>query len=77
LKEKEQTLFGLLAKLDWVKILRGAIESRSSSWAFHPVVEWRNASDCVFSALMSELRYNKIDPFESKVKIKRGGEVHE
>lgn len=68
-KTTKRSLFGLLARLDWIKILRNAIDSRSSSWSQKPVVEWRNAGDTLFSAVISELERKKIDTFESKVKI--------
>ena len=52
----DESLTEILAKMDWKKILKEAVESRPSSWSSRPVVEWRNASDTVFCALMNELR---------------------
>jgi len=67
LKCDRKSLFGVLVSLDWIKILREAIEGRRSSWGERPVVEWRNAGDQVFSALIAELNRKKIDPFKAKV----------
>ena len=45
-----------LWRLDWIKILRRAIELRPSSWSDHPVIEWRNASDCLCIAVIDALK---------------------
>ena len=58
-KEEEgrsKSLTQILAELDWKEILREAIQLRSSSWADRPVVEYRNAGDTIYCALMMELR---------------------
>lgn len=44
-----------LAQLDWILILDEAIKSRPRSWSNNPVVEWRNASDEVWMAVISAL----------------------
>lgn len=49
-----------LYKLDWIKIMQQAIESRPSSWnrskPFEcPILEWRNASDEVCYAVINAL----------------------
>ena len=51
-----------LARLDWILILHNAIESRPTSWGERPVVEWRNASDEVWSALMRAMREARLIP---------------
>lgn len=63
-RKRQRTLFGTLARLDWSKILRNAIENRRSSWGNDVVREWRNASDEIFGALMQALREKEIDPYE-------------
>jgi hypothetical protein len=52
----QKTLTQILGELDWMKILKNAINSRPSSWSDKPVLEWRNAGDTVFCALVNELR---------------------
>jgi hypothetical protein len=44
-----------LYTLDWIGILKAAIESRPTSWGDDPVREWRNASDEVCFALARAL----------------------
>lgn len=51
-----RTLTQILSELDWKTILKNAVESRPTSWASKPVVEWRNAGDTIYCALMRELR---------------------
>lgn len=61
---KSEKLRIILYNLDWIKILDRAVKHRPSSWNFgnynHPVIEWRNASDGVFMALIKELENKKI-----------------
>lgn len=58
-----------LAKLDWIKILKDAIESRPTSWGTDIVREWRNAGDEVYSALITALEEKGLVPtFEQIVK---------
>jgi hypothetical protein len=51
-----KTLTQILSELDWRIILKNAVENRPTSWANKPVVEWRNAGDTIYCALMQELR---------------------
>jgi hypothetical protein len=41
-----------LHQLNWMQILRKAIDSRPSSWKPEPVWEWRNASDEVMFSVL-------------------------
>lgn len=52
----------VLRDLDWIKILKSAIEMRTSSWGDHPVREWRNAGDCVLFAVLQALREKEMVP---------------
>jgi hypothetical protein len=52
----------VLGKLDWIKILGTAIKYRPTSWAEHPVIEYRNAGDCMWSAVVKELEDKKVIP---------------
>jgi len=61
-EEETETLTEFLAKINWIEVLKKAIELRPTSWAERPVVEWRNASDTIFSALMIILREEGYDP---------------
>ena len=45
-----------LWRLDWIKILRRAIELRPTSWSDNPVREWRNAADCLCIAIIDTLK---------------------
>lgn len=45
-----------LYKLNWIKILNEAIESRKTSWVKNPVIEWRNASDEILMAVIKSLK---------------------
>lgn len=47
-------------RLNWIKILDEAIKGRSTSWAEHPVHEWRNASDEVCMALIRHMEEEDI-----------------
>ncbi|RLE67050.1 MAG: hypothetical protein DRJ38_00320 [Thermoprotei archaeon] len=60
-------LIELLARLDWRMILRDAIERRPSSWSERPVIEWRNAGDCIYCAVVEALRDAGIDPYKARV----------
>lgn len=40
-------------RLDWIKILKNAINARPTSWNPNPINEWRNASDEVLGAFIS------------------------
>ena len=44
-----------LYKLNWIKILKGAIDNRRSSWSEFPVKEWRNASDEIRLAVIKAM----------------------
>ena len=70
-KEEVKSLVGLLASLDWKKILYHAINNEvfSSSWNKNAVREWRNASDSIYCSIISHIRESGIDPYNSKVKI--------
>lgn len=50
----------LWRKIDWIKLLSDAISNRKTSWNENPVIEWRNASDEIRSALIAELERLKI-----------------
>lgn len=54
--QKGKTLTEILAELDWRYILKNAIKLRQSSWSQNPVIEWRNAGDTIYCALINELR---------------------
>lgn len=43
-----------LYQLDWIRILKRAIDSRPRSWSDNPVLEFRNASDEVLAAMMDQ-----------------------
>lgn len=53
--EQKVQLKTLLYRLDWIHILQEAVMLRRSSWGKDVVVEWRNASDCVSSAVIRAL----------------------
>lgn len=58
-----------LHRLDWIKILGNAIKARRTSWGEDVVREWRNASDEVIGALMTEAENARIFlTLEQKVK---------
>jgi len=63
--EKEEVVDSLY-KLDWIIIMRDAIEMRPSSWNQNPIREWRNSSDEVCSATIGALRklHNIKDPLK-------------
>lgn len=44
-----------LYKLNWIKILRNAIDNRRSSLGKFPVIEWRNASDEICLAVIKAM----------------------
>lgn len=68
----------VLYSLDWIKILHKAIENRRSSWGERPVVEWRNASDEVCSAVLVALREETgYDPWKEAMKDVSSGEGKE
>jgi len=53
----------ILYRLDWKKIMYDAYRMRPSSWREDPILEWRNASDCVCFAVMDALEkalYKKL-----------------
>jgi len=53
----------ILYRLDWKKIIHDAYRMRPSSWREDPILEWRNASDCVCFAVMDALEkalYKKL-----------------
>ncbi len=52
---EKRELRRILFKLDWKEILYNAIKNRPTSWNENPVLEWRNASDTILSALLREL----------------------
>ncbi len=60
-KKQEKIKVDDLYKLDWIKILKNAIESRKSSWVpicnkpYSPC-EWRNASDELNSSVINAIR---------------------
>jgi len=55
-EKRVKSLAQILGELDWRIILKKAINSRPTSWGENPVIEWRNAGDTIYCALMSELR---------------------
>jgi len=58
-----------LYRLDWIIILKKAIEARRTSWGEDIIREWRNASDEVLSALMEVAEEARIFlTFEQRVK---------
>ena len=47
--------------LDWKQILSRAIQSRPTSWRVeNPVTEYRNASDCIASEVIQEMKKNGL-----------------
>jgi len=54
-EKKVKRIKAVLHKLDWIKILHTAIESRPTSWGIRPVREWRNASDEILFAVVKEI----------------------
>lgn len=54
-------------QLDWIKILKQAIDRRPRSWSENPIWEWRNAGDEVCHALVQALEEKGIlEPFKPK-----------
>ena len=49
-------------RLNWIKILKEAVDMRPTSWGNRPVIEWRNASDCVCVAVIKALEAEGIIP---------------
>ena len=80
---KPEKLREILHNLNWLEILKRAVEHRKTSWNFqghgHPVVEWRNASDEVCMAVINALEdkqiledmYSKVKRFEAEVKLNK------
>lgn len=71
--EEERKLVRIeLYQLDWIKILDIAIKSRPTSWGKDIVREWRNASDEILGAMMTEAEKQKIfiNPFQKLVENK-------
>lgn len=54
-QDERDNLKHALYKLDWIQILNEAINSRPTSWAKDPVIEWRNASDQICSSTVTAL----------------------
>ena len=54
--EDKPTLTQILANIDWRTILINAIKSRPSSWGDIHIIEWKNAGDTIYCALIDELR---------------------
>ena len=67
-ESEDTTLIGVLARLDWKEILRKSIERRKTSWSEQPVIEWRNASDCVYCSVVEALREAGFDPYRTAVR---------
>ena len=71
------TIYQKIYRLDWIKILHNATISRKTSWGKIPVMEWRNASDEVLMAFITECKAKGIFPklwtWEKKL-IKRAKE---
>jgi len=61
-KEERENIMQEIYLLDWIKIMINAIEGRKTSWDKNPIIEWRNASDEVLMAFMSEAREKSIFP---------------
>lgn len=58
-----------LYRLDWIKILKTAIENRRTSWGEDVVREWRNASDEILGAVMTAAETARIFlTFEQRIK---------
>ncbi len=57
-KELQEKLW----QLDWIQILKEAVESRPTSWGDRPVIEWRNASDCICHSVIHALEREGIIP---------------
>ena len=55
-----------MAKLNWILILKAATDGRRTSWAENPVVEWRNASDEVYMAVINAMERAGILPNSRK-----------
>jgi len=72
IKGKRCSLSEVLYRLDWIEILREAIEMRRSSWGDRPVVEWRNASDEVCFALLRALEKAGVDVYATIIVWKKG-----
>jgi len=72
-KENIKSLAGLLANLDWKKILYHAVNEGvlSSAWSEKPVREWRNAADSIYCSILFHLREMEIDPYRTIVKISK------
>jgi len=51
-QEEREKIHCKLYKLNWIEILGAAIDGRRSSWGDKPVIEWRNASDELLTALI-------------------------
>jgi len=59
-KDEREKILDQLFRLDWIKILQNAIQSRPEAWiprgrnTYKPA-EWRNASDTLMSAVVEEM----------------------
>jgi len=77
-REEQRRLVGEIYRANWIKILSNATKNRPTSWGDDAVREWRNASDEVLMALMSELKATGAIADELKEFIltqsKEGGE---
>ena len=67
------SLADLLARLDWIKILRYAINEGlfQSAWNKPAVREWRNAGDSIYNSILIHLREKGIDPYRTYVQIEK------
>lgn len=66
-----------LYRLDWIQILKHAVEYRPQAWGVsigeYPLYQWRNASDTVLIALVDVLEKEGIIPDSAgKIKKKKG-----
>jgi len=61
---KVEELREIIGRLDWIKIMDKAIKSRPTSWDDNPIREWRNASDCVYWAVMDALEKELYKKFK-------------
>jgi len=68
--EQKEWIIQMLYRLDWIKILYKAVNNRKTSWNENPVCEWRNASDEVLMAMMTQVT-KKLNYFPFKEAKKR------
>lgn len=59
-----------LTKLNWIKILDGAIKNRPTSWNDDPVREWRNASDEIWGSIMRAMRWDIVSDLRKRLRHK-------